>query len=116
MSRLGRRFWWLGGMAAVGLALWGAWQLGALNWLWEENHPYRPVVEALSWVAGIAGLILGAIALIVSLRQLQREHRTEGRATTRPATEVAGKYTVEVRDGRGVQIGDHNTQTNRFDR
>jgi hypothetical protein len=27
---------------------------------------------------------------------------------------TAGKYRVEVRDARGVQVGDHNTQTNTF--
>jgi hypothetical protein len=26
----------------------------------------------------------------------------------------AGKYTVDASDAQGVQIGDHNTQTNRF--
>jgi len=116
MGGLGRRIWWLAGMATVGLALWGAWQLGALNWLWEENHPIRPVVEALSWVAGIAGLILGVLALVVSLRQLRSDHGAQDGTATRPSTEAAGEYTVEVRDGRGVQIGDHNTQTNHFDR
>lgn len=26
----------------------------------------------------------------------------------------AGKYTVDVREAKGVQVGDHNTQTNTF--
>lgn len=116
MGRIGRRIWWLAGMAAVGLALWGAWQLGALNWLWEENHPIRPMVEALSWLAGIAGLILGVITLIVSLRQLRSDHGAQDGNATRPSVNAARKYAVEVRDGRGVQIGDHGTQTNHFDR
>ncbi len=116
MGGFGRRIWWLAGMAAVGLALWAAWQLGALNWLWEENHPVRPVVEALSWVAGIAGLLLGVFALVVSLRQLRSDHEAEDGTATRPSANVAGKYAIEVQDGRGVQIGDHNTQTNHFDR
>lgn len=115
MGRHGRRIWWLAGMAAVGLALWGAWQFGALNWLWEENHPIRPVVEALSWVAGIAGLILGILALVVSLRQLRSDHGAQGGTAPRPS-DATGKYAIEVRDGRGVQIGDHNAQTNHFDR
>ncbi|MGV9364996.1 hypothetical protein [Amycolatopsis sp. NPDC003731] len=116
MSGLGRRVVWLGGMAAVGVALWGAWQLGALNWLWEENHPARPVVEALSWVAGIVGLVLGMVALVVSLRQLRSHPPAEEGSALRPSSNSTGKYVVDVQDSRGVQIGDDNAQTNHFDR
>jgi len=31
-----------------------------------------------------------------------------------PAGSNAGKYVVDVRGGQGVQVGDHNTQTNTF--
>jgi hypothetical protein len=31
-----------------------------------------------------------------------------------PQAAQAGKYRVDVRDARGVQVGDHNTQTNTF--
>ena len=31
------------------------------------------------------------------------------------AGSLAGKYAVQVRDSRGVQVGDHNIQHNRFD-
>lgn len=116
MDRLGRHIGWLAGVAAVGLLLWGAWQLDALNWLWEENHPMRPVAEALSWVAGIGGLVVGVAALVVSLHQLRSDHGTRDRADTRPSTELAGKHAVEVRGGRGVQVGDYNKQTNHFGR
>lgn len=116
MGTHGRRIWWCGGIAAVGLLLWGAWQLGALNWLWEETHPARPVVEALSWVAGIAGVILAVATLIVSLRPLRSEPGAEDGPAMRPSSNAAAKYVVDVRDGRGIQIGDHSTQTNHFDR
>ncbi|WP_199750010.1 hypothetical protein [Amycolatopsis sp. WAC 04169] len=116
MGGRSRRIWCLRGLAAVGLALWGAWQLGTLNWLWEENHPARPAVEASSWVAGIVGLIIGMVALVVSLRQLRSHPPAEERAALRPSSNSAGKYVVDVRDGRGVQIGDDNVQTNHCDR
>lgn len=31
-----------------------------------------------------------------------------------PAGTVAGKYHVDLRDAKGVQVGDHNTQFNQF--
>ncbi|MGY3521069.1 hypothetical protein ACVMYR_32750 [Micromonospora sp. PTRAS2] len=35
-------------------------------------------------------------------------------ALTNPDGVGAGKYSVDLRDARGVQVGDHNTQTNAF--
>ncbi|WP_216216904.1 hypothetical protein [Amycolatopsis aidingensis] len=116
MGRLGRHFWWFAAVAGGGVALWGAWQFGALNWLWEENHPIRPVVEALSWVAGLAGLIVTATAVIISLRQRQGDYEVVNVSLTRPSASTAEKNMAEVRDSRGIQIGDHNAQTNHFDR
>ncbi|MGH3569434.1 MAG: RIP homotypic interaction motif-containing protein [Pseudonocardia sp.] len=35
-------------------------------------------------------------------------------AATDPAGSQAGKYTVDVREAKGVQVGDNNTQDNTF--
>jgi len=35
-------------------------------------------------------------------------------AATDPAGSQVGKYTVDVREAKGVQVGDNNTQTNTF--
>ena len=43
--------------------------VGTLAWLEDERHPARPVVEALSWVAGIGGLVIAVVALVVAVRQ-----------------------------------------------
>ncbi|MGY6658545.1 hypothetical protein ACXIZN_40950 [Amycolatopsis sp. TRM77291] len=115
MGRLSRRFWWFAGIAGAGLAFWALWRVGALNWLWVETHPVRPVVEALSWVAGIVGLVFTAAALKISLGQRQSNPQPADASTTQHIASTAGKSVVEVRDSRGVQIGDHNTQTNNFD-
>ncbi|MFJ7212653.1 OmpA family protein [Amycolatopsis sp. NPDC098790] len=49
-------------MAIAGVCVGAAFRFGLLTWLAEDKHPARPVLEALSWIAGIG-------ALVVALRQ-----------------------------------------------
>ncbi|MEV8442090.1 hypothetical protein AB0425_32325 [Actinosynnema sp. NPDC051121] len=52
--------------AARGAALLGViWLASTIGtaWLSNESHPYRPVVEALSWVSGILGLVVALVAI-----------------------------------------------------
>jgi hypothetical protein len=84
-----------------------------LAWIGDENHPMRPVVEALSWVAGIGGFVVAVIALAVAQRPSRKSADVDGVDDQNPAG-ARFSHRVNVRDSRGVQIGDHNTQTNDF--
>ncbi|VVJ19606.1 Uncharacterised protein [Amycolatopsis camponoti] len=91
--------------------MWAALRFGVLAWLGDENHPVRPVVEALSWVAGVAGFAVALVALVAARRQA-RDTADVGGAQGGSPTGTTAKYQVDVRDSRGVQIGDNNTQKN----
>ncbi|WP_133906686.1 RIP homotypic interaction motif-containing protein [Actinophytocola oryzae] len=95
-----------------GLVVWAALRFGVLAWLGDEKHPARPVMEALSWIAGIIGLAFAVAALVVAIRQERRS--ADADTSSEPETTKTGRYLVELRDGKGVQVGDHNTQTNDF--
>ena len=64
------RAWWVTGGAAVGGGVvWAALRFGVPVFLTDEQHPARPILEALSWIAGIGGLAVAVVALAVALRQ-----------------------------------------------
>jgi hypothetical protein len=52
-----------------GVVVWAVLRFGLLAWLGDEGSKARPVVEGLSWVAGIGGLVVGVAALVVAMRQ-----------------------------------------------
>ncbi|GAA2996137.1 hypothetical protein [Actinokineospora diospyrosa] len=56
------------GALVVGGATWAVVRFGVPVWLTNRDHPLRPVLEALSWVAGIAGLLVAIGALVASTR------------------------------------------------
>ncbi len=68
-GRGGRAGWVAVGAAAGGVAVWAVLRFGVLRWLVDEGHPARPVVEGLSWIAGIGGLVVAVAALVVAVRQ-----------------------------------------------
>jgi hypothetical protein len=58
------------------------------SFLTDEKHPARPVLEALSWLAGTGGLVVAVVALAVAVRQ--GGGRTSGQDTpARAASQVA---------------------------
>lgn len=64
------RAWWVAGGAVVcGGAVWALLRFGVPVFLSDQNHPARPALEASSWIAGIASLLVAFVALIVALRQ-----------------------------------------------
>ncbi|MCP2249538.1 hypothetical protein [Lentzea aerocolonigenes] len=64
------RAWWVcGGAIVCGGAVWALLRFGVPVVLSDANHPARPALEALSWIAGIASLLVAVVALIVALRQ-----------------------------------------------
>ncbi|MFG1774597.1 hypothetical protein ACGFIX_33880 [Nocardia salmonicida] len=109
------RVWWLaGGSVAGGLMVWGALRFGVKQWLADADHPARPILEAVSWLGGIGGFLVAAIALIIAARQ---SGNTPGNQSAGPpASQIGNTITsnVELRDSRGVQVGDNNTQNNNF--
>jgi hypothetical protein len=46
----------------------------------DKENTARPVLEALSWLAGIGGLVVGAAALVVAVRQGRRAPADAGTA------------------------------------
>ena len=48
-GRSGRAVW----LVAGGIVTWAVIHFGLLNWLGDAHHPWRPIVEGVSWVAGI---------------------------------------------------------------
>ncbi len=64
------RAWWVaGGALAGGGLVWAVLRFGVPVFLTDENHPARPTLEALSWIAGIGGLAVAVVALVVAMRQ-----------------------------------------------
>ncbi|XVS63992.1 hypothetical protein ACQPYE_38060 [Actinosynnema sp. CA-299493] len=64
------RAWWVAGGALVGGGVvWVVLRFGVPVFLADQTHPVRPVLEGLSWIAGIGGLVVALVALAVALRQ-----------------------------------------------
>lgn len=76
--------------------MWAVLRFGLLTWLGDEESKTRLVVEGLSWVAGIGGLLVGAAALMVAVRQ--------GRADAVGAPVVAEPGPLQTGSDRGVVI------------
>ncbi|MGX7829798.1 hypothetical protein ACTG9Q_32410 [Actinokineospora sp. 24-640] len=96
-----RRAMWLGvGCAVAGVAMWALARFGLLDWVGDERHPARAAVEALSWVAGIGGLVVGMAALVVATRSPASSGPSVSGSTIHGPTLVAGG------DIRDVTIGD----------
>lgn len=97
--------WWVaGGALACGGVLWAGLQFGVPIFLTDEKHVARPVLEALSWFAGIGGLVVTVAALVVALRQ--GVDRPAAHAAVTPAashTAVSGGvvFTGDVTGGSG---------------
>lgn len=108
------RAWWVAGGALVGgAAVWAVLRFGVPVFLTDEKHEARPVLEALSWIAGIAGLLVAVAALAVALRQ-GRRHRTavqDAPTPTPAAPQMATRggviFTGHVTGGSGPTTGVH---------
>ncbi|WP_158853173.1 hypothetical protein [Saccharothrix deserti] len=88
------RAWWVAGGALVGGGVvWAVLRFGVPVFLADEAHSARPVLEALSWIAGIGGLVVAVVALAVASRQ--------GRDRT-AAREVAPPPASQTATGGGV--------------
>jgi hypothetical protein len=83
------RAWWVAGGALLGgSVVWAVLRSACRVFLTDEKHPARPVLEALSWFAGIGGLVVAVVALAVAVRQ--GGGRTSGQDTpARAASQVA---------------------------
>ncbi|MFC6091602.1 hypothetical protein [Saccharothrix lopnurensis] len=96
-------------MAVLGGVVWALLRFGVPVVLTEEEHPARPVVEALSWFAGIAGLLVAVAALVVAVRQRSRDNIEVGdepssassAARTQTATGGGVVFTGDVTGGSG---------------
>ncbi|MGV9362059.1 RICIN domain-containing protein [Amycolatopsis sp. NPDC003731] len=53
-------------LVAGGIVTWAVTHFGLLNWLGDAHHPWRPIVEGVSWVGGIGALAVAVWALPVS--------------------------------------------------
>ncbi|ONI91973.1 hypothetical protein ALI144C_00355 [Actinosynnema sp. ALI-1.44] len=59
-------------VAAVAVGVWALLRFGVPVWLSDDKHPVRPVVEGLSWVAAVLGLLLAVAAFVLQLRSQNR--------------------------------------------
>jgi len=104
----------------------------AVGALWRRVHPQRAEVVEAELVEARTELLAARAAgngqaeqalvgewqsrirrLLASDPNVATELR-EVMALLDPAGAQAGKYAVDLRDAKGVQVGDHNTQTNHF--
>ena len=85
-----------GGVAAGGVVVWAVLRFGLLAWLGDKGSNVRQVVEGLSWVAGIGGLLVGVAALVIAVRQ--------GRATAADAPAAAEPVASQSASNQGVNI------------
>jgi hypothetical protein len=93
------RNWWLvaaGGGAVGGVVVWSVLRFGLLAWLGDQSSSARPVVEGLSWVAGIGGLLVAVAALVVAVRQ--------GRAPAADAPAASEPVASQTASNQGVII------------
>ncbi|WP_367134434.1 hypothetical protein [Saccharothrix sp. HUAS TT1] len=95
------RTWWVAGGALVGGGVvWAVLQFGVPVFLTDQTHWARPVLEALSWIAGIGGAVVAFVAL------RQGRDRTAAREVAPPAasqTATGGGvvFTGDVTGGSG---------------
>ncbi|MBP2473137.1 NO-binding membrane sensor protein with MHYT domain [Crossiella equi] len=68
-ERRNRAWWVLGGALVLGGGAWALLWFAGTSWLSDEKNPARPVLEGLSWVAAVLGLLVAAVALWVAIRQ-----------------------------------------------
>jgi hypothetical protein len=93
--------------------LWVALRFGVLAWLSDKNNPVRPVVEALSWVAAVAGFVVALVALMLARRQAtEAADAGATRQENRPGS--VEKIGILFVNSEGIQVGDHNKQKNIF--
>jgi hypothetical protein len=85
-----------GGAAVGGVVVWAVLRFGLLAWLGDRSSSARPVVEGLSWLAGIGGLLVAVAALVVAVRQ--------GRATTADVPAAAKPVGSQTASHQGVII------------
>ncbi|MEU4446535.1 hypothetical protein AB0K14_21065 [Actinosynnema sp. NPDC050801] len=86
------RSWWAAGGALVGGGgVWAVLHCGVPVLLTDEKHPVRPVLEALSWIAAVVGLMVALVAL--------RQGRDHTAAQDAPASSSA---TPQTATGGGV--------------
>ncbi|RSN31348.1 hypothetical protein DMC61_14460 [Amycolatopsis sp. WAC 04169] len=78
------------------MVVWAVLRFGLLAWLGDEGSRARPVVEGLSWVAGIGGVLAGVAALVVAVRQ--------GRAAAADGPVVAEPVASQTASNQGVII------------
>lgn len=69
--------------------MWAVLRFGAPVVLTDESHPARPALEALSWLAGIGGLLVAVVALVVAVRQ-GRGRASDGDTSERAVAQSAG--------------------------
>jgi hypothetical protein len=50
-----------GGAVVGGGVVWAVLRFGVPVFLTDEHHPVRPPLEALSWIAGIGGLVVAVV-------------------------------------------------------
>lgn len=86
--------WWrpvivAAAVAAVSAGVWALLRFGLLNWLSDDKHPARPVVEGLSWMAAVLGLLLAVAAFGLQLR-VQNRSEPAGSSGTGGGVHVEG--------------------------
>lgn len=84
--------------------MWAVLRFGVPVFLTDETHAARPVLEALSWIAGIGGLVVAVVALVVALRQGRDRaatHEVVTPATPQTATDGGVIFTGDVTGGSG---------------
>ena len=87
-------------VVGVGVGIWATLRFGVLAWLPDGNHPARPLVEGLSWLAGIGAFPLAVITLIVQVRSTDRTDAGRSRVdTSQPAAQSAGEGGVNLSGG-----------------
>jgi len=90
------RAWWVaGGAFAGGGVVWAVLRFGVPVFLTDEHHPARPALEALSWIAGIGGLAVAVVALVVATRQKPDSVTTHGMATSAASQTTSGGGAIE---------------------
>lgn len=86
---------------AAGAGVWALLRFGVPIWLTDKEHPARPVLEALSWIAGIGGLVVAVGALVVARRQGQPADHAGASAPSAPSPSMSQTAT----DGSAIVHG-----------
>jgi hypothetical protein len=91
-----RRALWTAGLSAVvGTGVWAVLKFGVPAWLTDDKNPVRPVLEALSWIAGIGGLMIAIAALVVARRQASQADNAQI-GTNPPTSQTAANSGVTL--------------------